>query len=155
MKILFAGFLVVHGLIHLMGTAKAFGVAEMPQLTQQIAGPLGILWLLAGALLLVTAIFLFTWPQWWWVVGAGAIVVSQVVIVTSWSDARYGTIANVIVLVGVALGFLSQGPSSFPGEYDREIARGLARAVAIPLLTDADLRELPARLPRLRHNDLP
>lgn len=29
MKILFAAFLVVHGLIHLMGTAKAFGVAEI------------------------------------------------------------------------------------------------------------------------------
>ena len=27
MKILFALFLVLHGLIHLMGTAKAFGVA--------------------------------------------------------------------------------------------------------------------------------
>ena len=93
MKILFAGFLVVHGLIHLMGTAKAFGVAEMPQLTQQIARPLGILWLLAAALFLLAAILLFTWPQRWWVVGAGAVVVSQVVILTSWSDARYGTIA--------------------------------------------------------------
>ena len=116
MKILLAVFLVVHGLIHLIGTAKAFGVAEIPQLTQQIAGPLGILWLLAAALFLVTAVSLFTWPQWWWVVGAGAVVVSQVVIMTSWSDARYGTIANVVVLLGAVLGFLSQGPSSFRAE---------------------------------------
>ena len=123
MKLLFAVFLVVHGLIHLMGTAKALGVAGIPQLTQQIDRPLGVLWLLAAALLVVTAIFLFTWPQWWWAVGAGALVVSQVVIVTSWADARYGTIANVIVLAGVALGFLSQGPWSFRAEYDREIAR--------------------------------
>ena len=43
MKIFFAVFLVVHGLIHLIGTAKAFGVADIPQLTQQIARPLGIL----------------------------------------------------------------------------------------------------------------
>jgi len=50
MKILFAVFLIVHGLIHLMGTAKAFGVAEIPQLTQQIVRPLGALWLLAAAL---------------------------------------------------------------------------------------------------------
>jgi uncharacterized protein DUF6544 len=148
MKILFAAFLVVHGLIHLMGTAKAFGIAEIPQLTQQIAGPLGILWLLAAALLLVTAIFLFTSPQWWWVVGAGATVVSQVAIVTSWSDARYGTIANVIVLVGVALGFLSQGPSSFRAEYYREVAQGMGRAVATPLLTEADLAQLPAPVQR-------
>jgi hypothetical protein len=62
-------------------------------------------------------------------VGAGAIVVSQVVIVTSWSDARYATIANVIVLVGVALGFLSQGPSSLRAEYDREIPRLRGRLI--------------------------
>ena len=148
MKIFFAVFLVVHGLIHLMGTAKAFGVADIPQLTQQIAGPLGILWLLAAALLLLAAILLFTWPQRWWVVGAGAVVVSQVVIVTSWSDARYGTIANIVALVGVALGFLSQGPSSFRAEYDREIAQGLGRAVATPLLTEADLAQLPTLVQR-------
>ena len=39
MKIFFAIFLVIHGLIHLIGTAKAFGVADIPQLTQQIARP--------------------------------------------------------------------------------------------------------------------
>ena len=148
MKILFAIFLVLHGLSHLMGTAKAFGIAEMPQLTQPIAGPLGIVWLLAASLFLVTAIALFTWPQWWWLVGAGAVVVSQVVIVTSWNDARYGTIANVIVLVGVALGFLSQGPSSFRAEYHREIAQGLGRAVAAPLLSEADLAQFPTLVQR-------
>jgi hypothetical protein len=148
MKLLFAVFLVVHGLIHLMGTAKALGVAGIPQLTQQIDRPLGVLWLLAAALLVATAISLFTWPQWWWVVGAGALVVSQVVIVTSWADARYGTIANFIVLAGVALGFLSQGPWSFRAEYDREIAQGLGRAVATPLLTEVDLAQLPAVVQR-------
>lgn len=148
MKILFALFLVLHGLIHLMGTAKAFGVAEIPQLTQPIAGPLGILWLLAASLLLVTALTLFTWPQWWWLVGAAAIVVSQAAIITSWSDARYGTIANLIVLVGVALGFLSQGPSSFRAEYDRDIAQGLGRSVATPRLTEADLAQVPGLVQR-------
>jgi hypothetical protein len=148
MRPLFAVFLVVHGLIHLMGTAKAFGIAEIPQLTQRIDRPLGMFWLLAAALLLVTASALFTWPQWWWVVGAGALVVSQVVIVTSWADARYGTIANVIVFAGVAFGCLSQGPWSFRAEYDREIAQGLGRAVATPLLTEVDLAELPAVVQR-------
>ncbi len=148
MKPLFAIFLALHGLIHLMGTAKAFGIAEIPQLTQPIARPLGALWLLAAALFLVAAIFLFTWPQRWWVVGAAAVVVSQALIVTSWSDARYGTIANIVALVGVALGFLAQGPFSFRAEYDREIAHGLDRAVAMPLLTEADLGPLPAPVQR-------
>ena len=116
MKTFFAVLLVVHGLIHLIGTAKAFDVADIPQLTQPIARPLGLLWLLAAALFLVAAMLLFTWPQRWWVAGTGAVIVSQIVILTSWSDARYGTIANIVALVGVALGFLSQGPSSFRAE---------------------------------------
>jgi hypothetical protein len=144
MKLLFAVFLVVHGLIHLMGTAKALGVAKIPQLTLQIDRPLGVLWFLAAALLVAAAISFFAWPRWWWAVGAAAIVVSQAVIITSWADARYGTIANIIVLVGVALGFFSQGPWSFRAEYDREIAQSLGRAVATPLLAEADLAQLPA-----------
>lgn len=144
MTVLFAIFLVVHGLIHLMGAAKAFGVAEIPQLAQQISRPLGVLWLLAAGLLLVTAGALFTWPRWWWAVGAGAIVISQVAIATSWSDAKYGSIANVIVLVGVVLGLLSQGPSSFRAEYEREVGQGVGHAVATPVLTEADIAQLPA-----------
>ena len=131
-----------------MGTVKAFGITEMPQLTQQINGPLGVLWLLAAVLLLATATSLFLWPQWWWVVGAAAIIVSQIVIVTSWTDASYGTIANVIILAGVTFGFLSQGPSSFRTAYDRAVAEGLTRATATPLLTEADLAPLPAAVQR-------
>ena len=86
MKIIFAVFLVVHGLIHLMGTLKAFGFAEIPQLTQQIDRPRrrplapG-----CGAAPRDCASPLLTWPHWWWVVGASAVVVSQAVIVTSWA----------------------------------------------------------------------
>ncbi|MEP7347914.1 MAG: hypothetical protein ABI877_21765, partial [Gemmatimonadaceae bacterium] len=61
MKLFFALVLAIHGLIHLTGTAKAFGVA-IPQLTQPIERPMGLLWLLAAALLVATAIALFAWP---------------------------------------------------------------------------------------------
>lgn len=148
MKLLFAIGLVVHGLIHLMGIAKAFGIIEIPQLTQHITRPLGVLWLLATALFIATATLLYTWPQWWWVVGAGALIVSQIVITTSWADARYGTIVNIVVFAGIALGFLSTGPWSLRAEYDREVAQGLARSVAAPLLTEADLAELPVQVQR-------
>jgi uncharacterized membrane protein YphA (DoxX/SURF4 family) len=148
MNLIFAIFLVVHGLVHLMGAAKAFRIAEMPQLTQQISRPLGVLWLLAAGLMFVTAGALFTWPRWWWTVGAGAIVISQIVIATSWSDAKYGSIANAILLAGVVLGYLSQGPSSFRAEYEREVERGAGHAVATPVLTEADIAQLPAALLR-------
>jgi hypothetical protein len=144
----FAAFLVVHGLVHLLGTAKALGVGGIAQLTRPIAVPLGALWLLAAALLVATAVTLITTPRWWWVVGAAAIVVSQSAIFTSWTSARYGTIANVILLAGVVLGFLSQGPWSYRAEYEHEVARGLDRTGAMPPLTEADLAPLPAAVQR-------
>jgi hypothetical protein len=137
-RVVFAVLLVIHGLIHLMGTRNA----------QQIHRQLGLLWLLAAMLLVLTAILLFTWPRRWWLVGAIALVVSQVVIVTSWADGRYGTIVNVIVLAGVVLGFLSQGPRSFRAEYDRDVAQGLGRTVATPLVTEGDLSPLPSVVQR-------
>ncbi|MEP6573434.1 MAG: DUF6544 family protein [Gemmatimonadota bacterium] len=139
---------MLHGFIHLMGVAKAWKLAPVPQLTQQIDERTGALWLLAAALLAVTVIALFAWPQWWWVVGALALVVSQAAIITSWSDARFGTVANLIMLVGVVFGFLTQGPWSLRAEYDREVARGLARSAAQPLPVESDLAGLPAAVQR-------
>jgi hypothetical protein len=95
----------------------------------------------------ITALSLYTWPRWWWAVGAGAILASQIVILTAWSDARYGTIVNGILLVGVVLGYLSQGPSSFRAEYEREVAARLTSGTT-PLLTQADLAAVPEPVQR-------
>ena len=102
----------MHGLIHLLGFAKAFGLAALPQLTQPISPPLGTLWLLAALLFVSAAAALFVWPRGWWAIGACAIVVSMVVIVPSWTDAKFGAIGNLIALIGVVFGFLAQGPVS-------------------------------------------
>jgi hypothetical protein len=106
----FAMLLVVHGLIHLLGAAKGFGWAELPQLTQPISPALGGLWLVSALLFLATAVSLVVWPRGWWVMGVCAVAVSTVVIVPSWADAKIGALANVMVLVGVAFGFWSRGP---------------------------------------------
>ncbi|MEP7384374.1 MAG: DUF6544 family protein [Gemmatimonadota bacterium] len=143
MRVLFVLLLVVHGALHLMGTAKAFGAAELPQLTQDIGRPMGVLWCVAALLFLLAAIGIFVSPRWWWTVAAVAVVVSQIVIGYSWADARWGTLANALVLVGVAYGFLSQGPGSFRAEFDRDVARELRQTVATPLLTEADIAGLP------------
>src|SRR5690242_2153275 len=99
MTIAFAIVLVVHGLIHLLGFAKAFGLAELPQLTQPIAPWSGVLWLVAAVLFVAATAGLFVWPRWWWAIGACAIVVSMFVIVPSWPDAKFGAIANLIALI--------------------------------------------------------
>ena len=99
----------VHGLIHLMGFAKAFGYAELPQLTQPIARPMGVVWLAASMLMVATAVSIGAWPRSTWMVGAMALVLSQVAIATAWRDAWAGTIANLILLVVLVYGWLTQG----------------------------------------------
>ena len=143
MRLLFGLLVMVHGLIHLMGFAKGWRLAELPQLTQAISKPLALLWLLATVLLLATAAAWCLWPRWWWAVGAVALVVSQIVIITAWSDARYGTIANVLLLIAVGFGFLSQGPSSFRAEYALAAERVLTPAAETSVITEADLAHLP------------
>jgi hypothetical protein len=151
MTLVFAIFLIVHGLIHLLGFAKAFGLAELPQLTQPITPLFGVLWLVAGSLFFATAASLFLWPRSWWAIGACAIVVSTVVIVPSWIDAKFGMVANLIALVGVVFGFLAQGPASLRAAYDRDVNRALAHVAQVAQvapITDADLAPLPAPVQR-------
>lgn len=45
----------VHGLIHLMGFAKGFGYAELPQLTQPVSRSWGVVWLSAACLVTASA----------------------------------------------------------------------------------------------------
>jgi hypothetical protein len=146
--VVFAILLVVHGLIHLLGFAKAFGLAELPQLTQPVSPLLGALWLIAGLGFLVAAASLFLWPRSWWAIGVCAIVLSMAAIVPSWTDAKFGALANLVALVGVVLGFLAQGPTSLRAAYERDVDRALVHVAPAEPIADADLVHLPAPVQR-------
>lgn len=148
MKWLFAGLLLVHGLSHLMGFAKAFGFAELPQLTVPISRPLGLLWLVASVLFMVTIACWVAWPPGFWVAGGAAVLLSQTVIVASWADAKFGSLPNAIVLVAVVLSFAAQGPLGFRAEFAREVGKRLVSESPGPVLNDADIASLPAPLRR-------
>jgi hypothetical protein len=111
----FAVLLTVHGLIHLLGFAKAFRFAELPELTQPISPLFGVLWLTSALLFLATAFCLVLWPRWWWAVGAVAVGVSMLAISQSWTDARVGALANFVILIAVVFGFLVQSPFGLRG----------------------------------------
>jgi hypothetical protein len=143
MTAVFALFLVAHGLIHLLGFARAFGLAELPQLTSPVSETGGVLWLTGALLFVAAAACLFVWPRWWWAVGAAGIVISFAAIVPSWADAKFGAMANAIALAGVIFGFLAYGPFSLNAAYDRDVDRGLARTAPAAAVTEADLARLP------------
>jgi hypothetical protein len=138
---------VVHGLIHLMGFAKASGFAALPQLVQPISRTMGAIWLIAAALLAATAATVALLPRWWWLLGTLALIASQCVIAASWSDAKVGTLANLVLLVGVLYGFASRGPLSMRAQYERHLHQdGLAPRPAV--ITEADLAPLPEPVQR-------
>lgn len=123
LKLLFAFFVAVHGSIHLLGFAKAFGLAEMSQLTQPISRAQGLLWLLAAALFLaVIPVFLLD-QEWWWAVALAAVIVSQAVIFFDWQDAKFGTVANAIVAVALFAVFGWNRPAELDAVPKYDIAR--------------------------------
>ncbi len=137
-----------HGLIHLLGAAKGFGWAEVDQLAQPIGPAAGGLWLLAALLVLASAALLATGaPAWWWAVAAFGAVLSQCAIATSWSDAKAGTVINVLLVLGAAYGFASVGPTSFHAQWRDRATTALADVEpGRPDVMEADLADLPEPL---------
>jgi Na+-translocating ferredoxin:NAD+ oxidoreductase RnfD subunit len=97
--------LTVHGFTHFMGFAKAFQYAELNNLTMPISKPFGILWVLSALLFLTSAIMLLLKKRYWWTIAIPAAVLSQFAIFASWNDARFGTIANAIIVVAIIFGW--------------------------------------------------
>ncbi|MGD9906642.1 MAG: DUF6544 family protein [Dehalococcoidia bacterium] len=148
MRLAFAALLTVHGLIHLLGVAKAFGLADLPQLTQPITPARGWLWLAAAVLCVAAAAALFLAPRWWWVAGLLAVAVSSQAIVGSWTDAKAGMVANLLIAVVAVVALAMDGPWGLRAEYDRDVRTVLARPHAAAAITEADLAALPAPVQR-------
>ncbi len=134
---------LVHGLIHMLGAAKGLGWADVLQLAGPIGPGAGVAWLVAAVLVVGAGVLLACGAQWWWVVGGVAVVVSQAVILTSWSDARFGTVANLVLLLALVHAAARQGPGSYRAEYRRRVAQVGVPSPPIAPVTDADLAHLP------------
>lgn len=150
MRIAFTCVLALHALIHLMGFAKAFGYAALPQLTIPISRAMGLVWLAATLLLLAAAVALWLAPRAIWVIGAVGLVVSQVAIFGSWGDARFGSIVNLIVLAAMVYAAFAWGPFGLRAEYTARVAQARASLTAprAAPFTEADLTPLPPPVQR-------
>jgi hypothetical protein len=138
--------LVGHGLLHLLGVAKGFGWAEISQLKHPIGPGTGFVWLLAAGFVLGAAgLIAARAPTWWWTIALVAALLSQVAITTSWSDAKYGTVANLILVLAAGYGFASLGPTSFHTQFHDQARPGLVDTASMPkaLVSEQDLAGLP------------
>ena len=118
-----------HGLFHLAGFSRAFDLEAMIQLTQSISKPNGILWLFSAVIFVLTALLFVLKKDSWWMISAFGIVLSQYLVFTNWHDAKFGTIANIIILLAVISGY---GRWAFRKKYKTEVITYLGQAISSP-----------------------
>jgi len=141
LRIFFFFVLLLHGLIHLMGFAKAFKYAEVSQLTGSFTKTAGLFWLGAALLITVSAVLFFLKNEVWWMVAVPAVLLSQILIFGQWRDAKFGTVANALALIGIVLAY---GQWSFNSMVNKELAAFLPKEMpAATVLTRDMLTPLP------------
>ena len=121
-------------------------MAEVSQLSQSIPKNLGMLFLFAAALFLLTAILFFLKYNLWFVFAFVGVITSQILIIMYWQDAKFGTIANGIILFATILAFTSW---NFKNRYENDVNTAFAKAalsrveVATTMITQEELEKLP------------
>ncbi|WP_062062925.1 DUF6920 family protein [Aquimarina longa] len=95
----------IHGIIHLFGFFKAFGISEFQAISQPVLKTYGIFWLLAFVLFAITIVLVLIHSDYWWLSGILAVIISQILIFNYWSEAKFGTIANLVVLIAAIIGY--------------------------------------------------
>lgn len=147
MRIVFLVLVLVHALIHVLGFVKAFGFKEVKELSLFISKPFGLLWLLTALLFLLYAILYLSGSKWGWILGLSAVLLSQLLIIVFWKDAKFATIPNLIILF-VAL--MAMG-SFFFTEIARKERKKIIEQSSFSndqSLSGEDLRSLPAPVQR-------
>jgi hypothetical protein len=144
MRIAFACLLILHGAIHLLGTARAFGFAAGATLRQPISAAGGVLWFCAALLLIASGVAMLNGARWWWWLAAAGVLLSQALIASAWQDARFGSVANLIIAAPLVLLALDMRAGSFRSRYAHDRAELLARpARETPIVHEPDLAALP------------
>ncbi|HLP38349.1 DUF6544 family protein [Lacibacter sp.] len=143
MKYLFSFLLLIHGLIHLMGFANGFGFSKLPALTKYMSKPTGMLWLFAAMLFTAAAVYYLLKKENWALFAVAAVIISQVLIIWYWKDAKMGTAANLIILLVV---IPALGEWQFNRMYKKEVQRMLSLQInkSVNTITNEQVQVLPS-----------
>jgi hypothetical protein len=154
MKYIFSILIFIHGAIHLMGFVKGFKFAEIQNLSSDISKTAAIFWLLACALFALSAIGFLLGKNFWLAFAIAAVVISSVLIIGTWSDAKFGMIPNVIILVLVTISLSSFSMNKMIKRETQEILSAIPNTES-KIISDADLKKLPAPVSKwLKHTGM-
>lgn len=142
MRVAFLILVIIHGIIHTLGFLKGYDLKEIKELTLPISKPIGAIWLIVAVLLLLYGLLYILNTKYAWVVGMLAAVLSQILIILYWKDARFGTIPNLVILV---ISVIAYGQYNFQRLVHLETTQLMSHNDISKqrIITDKEIAELP------------
>ena len=141
MRIAVSILVLIHGLYHCLSFMRSFAIANTAEFTNDSSKSMGLLWLVTGLLFIVTAMMIFLKKEVWALLIPIAVTVSQILIVTFWSDAKYLTVVNIIILAVAVIGWAS---IKFENSYKKEVLTALQpTTMGSDIITENVLEPLP------------
>jgi hypothetical protein len=132
MRFVLVALLLIHAAIHMMWVGRPGA---------------GWLWAVPAAALVAAAVMVLLRRPSWWMLAAPAVVASQILIVGAWSQAKAGTIVNVLLVIPVVV---AVAQARFRQGTDAAALRMMSAAptAAGSVVTEEDLAPLPAPVRR-------
>lgn len=138
---------MLHGVIHLLGTAKAFQWDDIQSLTRPVTRVAGIGWAIACILFIVSGILQWNENRLSWIPLFPAVLLSQWLIIIQWTDAKSGTLPNIILLVA-AISMFAHWRYYQSYSRDVHIVQQQSPVYVSGKLVDQDIAHLPIPVQR-------
>ncbi|PSL07248.1 DUF6544 family protein [Cecembia rubra] len=145
MRYAFLIIIGLHALIHLLGFVKGFQVFDLKDFPLQISKSTGLIWLGAFFILAVTIVFYLIRHPFWWLFGFAGLILSQILIIGQWTDAKFGSIPNIILFLIVIIAF---SKFEFERKADGEIKSILNASKPVKPIEEKNLDGLPKAVQR-------
>lgn len=141
MKFVFSFILIIHGFIHVMGFLSAYTSISFNKQISGISKPIGLLWLVTSILFVAAAVLLLTHKNWFYLALLG-VLLSQIVIILIWKEAKFGTFANIIILL-VSLSALGNHRfQKMVNDESSELLKQVSHNTS-KIISENDLNQLP------------
>ncbi|WP_375581253.1 DUF6544 family protein [Marivirga tractuosa] len=151
MRIALFIIIIIHGLLHILGFVKGFSLKEIKELTIPISKSMGLIWLITSILYIAYGILFLLNHKNAWLIGFIAVLLSQILIIIFWKDAKFGTLPNIIVLI---VSLISYGHFNFHKLtlLETNTILNQSKTSKVNLLTETRISELPKPVKRWLKN---
>lgn len=143
MKSILITIIVLHGFIHILGFLKAFSFAEINQLTVPIDRFRGVLWLITSILFCIGSIFYGVTFNLWSIILIIATLLSQILVLYSWHDAKFATLFNLLILIISVIGYAESRFTVMVTEETVALSESLGNNITNEIVKEDDINELP------------